>query len=124
MDKSHVVNGFFVPTDQEPSKPIEPTVTHLDNPTSWRMTVRSTRERQRCCLCGLLRNVGRERVGCGNLSACFRVIPAIQRQMSLFLCGWQRKSDNDPLQHRLQHFAVVTMGPTERDSEGNPFGIS
>ena len=87
------------------------------------MALRITRERQRCCLCGLLRNVGHERVGCGNLPTCFCVVTAIQCQMPLFLSGKDGHSNDNPFKHRTQHFAVVTVGPTERNGEGNAFGI-
>lgn len=43
--------------------------------------------------------------------------------MPLFLSTEDWHSNDNPFKHCTQHFAVVTVGTTERNGEGNAFGI-
>lgn len=59
---------------------------------------------------------------CDFATAC-GVVTTIQYQMPLFLSTEDWHSNDNPFKHCTQHFAVVTVGTTERNGEGNAFGI-
>jgi len=97
LDEPQVVRSLLLPSHQQSSEAVEPTVAHLHYPPSRRMPPRIPRRRHRVCHAALRRDVRQIPVRHRRLPAFHRRIAPIQAEMPR-----PRRLLRSPLRHRFR----------------------